>query len=231
MTTPSEGSPKKTSWRSLLGNGILGAAVTFLLPWIFYFPRLWLEISTVKQRTVWTLLNAAAEDDEERRYPDVAGDSNSNFRILFQSRLADEEKWFVFPIDIWFAKGSPDEIIGEELVFAKALEPGELSITYVAGLTLDSRPDLPIMISGAGRETAWITGLDKVRSDHFFKTTVDVVVTFVDGTSKTMTTDDDGKLRQLKDGKMMDIFSVEYGTDPTKIRLPAPLPTTTLRPE
>ncbi len=176
-------------------------------------------------------MNAAAEDDEERRYPDVAGDANSNFRILFQSRLADEEKWFVFPIDIWFAKGSPDEIIGEELDFAKALEPGELSITYVAGLTLDSRPDLPIMISGAGRETAWITGVDKVRSDHFFKTTVDVVVTFVDGTSKTMTTDDDGKLRQLKDGKMMDIFSVEYGTDPTKIRLPAPLPTTTLRPE
>jgi hypothetical protein len=175
------------------------------------------------QKGIWTLLNAYSQD-EDQQYPDLPGDANANFRVLFQKRLVDRESDFTLNQDGWFVKGKPDENIGTAPDFAKALEPGELSITYVAGYDGASPSQLPMMISGAGEATAWITGVSKVPPKTPF--TGMVAVTFVGGTSTLLTPDKDGKIRQMKDGKMVDIFSAEYGTDPTKIRLPAlpPLP-------
>ena len=201
-----------------------GAALAFL-PWLSPAtaadPTVDIEKAVEAQRAIHTVLFALASD-EDNLFPDVPGDANANFRKLFQKGLVDRESLFALPHDGWCLKGKPDGNIGNSPDHTQALEPGELSIAYVAGHGLTSDRRLPLLISCAGPATAWITGVAKTPPAVVF--TGKVAVTFVGGAAEILTPDPDGKLRKPKDGKPVDIFSKEYGTNPEKIRLPAPLP-------
>ena len=201
-----------------------GAVLAFL-PWLSPAtaadPTVDIEKAVDAQRGIHILLFALASD-EDNLFPDLPGDANANFRKLFQRGLVDTEGTFAVPHDGWCLKGKPDGNIGNRPDYAQALEPGELSIAYVAGHHLASDARLPLLISGAGPATAWITGVAKTPPAVVF--TGKVAVTFVGGAAEILTPDPDGKIRKPKDGKPVDIFSKEYGTNPEKIRLPAPLP-------
>lgn len=169
-------------------------------------------------RGIHTMLLTYAVDNGGN-FPDEPSDANRNLRKLFMKRLMDDETIFGIPGDGWCLEGKPDGDIGAHPLYHKALEPGELSVAYVAGLTTESASDLPLIICGAGPATGWIVGLEKTRPPVPF---VDpVIVTFLNGSTQVMKPGRDGKLWKMKDGKLMDIFSREYGTDPAKIRLPA----------
>ena len=201
-----------------------GAAFAFL-PWlspaVAADNAVDIEKAAEAQGFIYTMLTAWASDGGHA-YPNLPGNANANFRQLFRRRLAGVESIFGVAHDGWCLKGKPDGNIGNHPDFVQALEPGELSLAYVAGHQMGSDGDLPLMISGAGPATAWITGVAKTPPAVVF--TGKVAVTFVGGSTEVLTPDPDGKIRKSKAGKPVDIFSKEYGTNPENIRLPAPLP-------
>lgn len=179
-----------------------------------------LEKAAKQQRNIYTMLSTWAQDAHQQ-FPNLPGDANANFRELFKKKLFDEtsESWFAVPNDGLLASGKPDGDIGNRPDFAKALEPGEYSIAYVAGLNTSSDSDLPMLIGGAGLATGWITGVDKTPPAVPFKGSV--VITYLGGQTFIATPGPDGKIMKMKHGKLLDIFSAEYGTKPENIRLPA----------
>lgn len=172
-----------------------------------------------QQRGIHTMLVTLAQDGDHQ-FPNEPGTANPNFRMLFKKRLVDMESLFAIPGDELLQKGKPDGDIGDKPSFSKALEPGECSFGYVAGLDISSAEDLPLLIGGAGFATGWITGVDKTPPAVPFKGSV--VVTNVGGNTYSIKPGPDGKIMRMKHGKLMDIFSAEYGTNPENIRLPAP---------
>lgn len=176
--------------------------------------------SMKSQRAIHVMLVTWAQDNDQT-FPNEPLDANANFLVLFRSRLMDVEKIFGIPGDGWCLEGKPDGNIGNAPDFSKALEPGELSIAYVAGLDGASPSQLPLLISGAGPATAWIMGVGPKPAGETFRGPV--VVTYVDGKTEQRIPDEDGKIRSQKGDRKLDIFSVEYGTNPENIRLPAPV--------
>ena len=167
-------------------------------------------------RGVYTMLNVWAEE-HGGVFPNEPGSANDNFRLLYKMKLFDDEKPFFMPGDGWCRAEGPDNDIGTAPDYSKALEPGELSVAYVAGRKVSDPPDWPVLIAGAGPGTGWITGVDKVPGKVFQG---DVVVVFMGGTTKVMKPDKDGKIRAEIGGRRIDIFSTENGTSPADVRLP-----------
>ena len=179
-----------------------------------------LEKAVLQQRGIHTMLVSWAMDGNHQ-FPNLPNDANANFRELFKKRLLDSasEGLFAVPNDGSLQKGHPDGNIGDAPDFAKALEPGECSIAYVAGLDTASNSDLPLLISGAGPAPGWIMGVHKTPPIVPFRG--GVAVTFPGGNTEILTPGPDGKILKMKGGKLLDIFSAEYGTKPENIRLPA----------
>lgn len=178
-----------------------------------------LDAHGARQRALFTMLAAYAQDNHQA-LPDELGDSNANFRFLFMRRLIDDERLLAVQGDPWILPDKPDGDIGVHPSYKNAGTPGEVSFTYVAGRTSDSRPDLPLLLSGADQEaTRWITGFSRKAPDKPF--TGKVVVTFMSAETKVLTPDADGKIRLPFNGVPTDIFSPAYGTNPASIRLPA----------
>ncbi len=172
------------------------------------------------QKGIYVMLAAWAQDNDAA-FPNEPLDANANFRVLFQARLMDVETLFGIPGDGWCQEGKPDGKIGDAPDFSKALEPGELSIAYVAGHDAASSSLSPLMISGAGPATAWIMGVGPKPAGAVFRGPV--VVTYVDGKTELRIPDVDGKIRSQKGDRKLDIFSAENGIKPENIRLPAPV--------
>ena len=169
------------------------------------------------QKNIHTMLSAWSLDNN-RSFPNLPLDANSNFRVLFQARLMDDESYLAIPDDGWCEDGKPDGDIGQKPDYSQAVAPGELSYAYVAGYDGNSPSDLPMLIGGAGPAIGWITGVYK-KPKVIYRGPV--AVTYVSGKTELLTPDEDGKIRKEKDGKKVDIFSAEYGTDPKAVRLPA----------
>jgi hypothetical protein len=172
------------------------------------------------QKAIYVMLAAWAQD-HDATFPDEPLDANANFRVLFQKRLMDNEKIFGIPGDGWCQEGKPDGEIGDAPDFSKALEPGELSIAYVAGHDGASSSLSPLMISGAGAATAWIMGVGPKPAGAVFRGPV--VVTFVNGSTQLRIPDEEGKICWQRGDRKLDIFSAENGIKPENIRLPAPV--------
>ena len=139
---------------------------------------------------IFLLLSTWAAD-HDGACPDLPGDANENFRVLFQSRLTDNERLFAIPGDGWCLPDKPDGNLGTAPGFSKALEPGEQSYAYVAGLDSASSSNLPLLFYQPGPTGGF----------QFW--------TSVSGSAKV----------QRWTGP--DILSTQWGTDPEKIRLPA----------
>ena len=177
-----------------------------------------MRILASQQRSIFSMLKAWAPDNDDK-FPNEPVDANANFRTLFKAGFLDDEKLFAVPQANRGRADSPDNDIGNSPDFLKALEPGELSTAYVSDLTPSDDADLPILISGIGPLTVWITG--KEADPHWTWKKSSVAVTFVGGLTEIFQPDKDGKVRKTKNGKMIDIFSAEWGTKPGNIRLPA----------
>ena len=141
----------------------------------------------------------------DQMFPDGKS-SDEAFRQLFVKGLVDDEK--LFHLEGPENKNDrPDGDIGTEKdVFKAALAPGECSFYYISGLSVD-RDDstLPIAYSK-------VTGEDGV---------IYVIVVRIGGNCKVYKTTD-GIVKEEKDGKMVDILSEEYGTNPANILAPLP---------
>jgi hypothetical protein len=105
--------------------------------------------------------------DHDQAFPDLPDHANINFRELFKSGLVTSEDMFAVPGDGWCLPGKPDHDTGTAPDFAKALEPGEQSTGYVAGLETASNSLLPLVFyqPSPGQEVQrWIsvTGSAKI---------------------------------------------------------------------
>ena len=93
-----------------------------------------------------------------------------------------------------------------------------MSYAYVTGYDGASSTLSPLIIGGGGpADIGWITG---VAGKPVVVYRGPVVVLTVGGATKVLTPDEDGKIRHLENGKKVDIFSAEYGFDPTAVRRP-----------
>jgi hypothetical protein len=115
---------------------------------------------------IFTALLAWAADHDQA-FPDLPDHANINFRELFKSGLVTSEDMFAVPGDGWCLPGKPDHDTGTAPDFAKALEPGEQSTGYVAGLETASNSLLPLVFyqPSPGQEVQrWIsvTGSAKI---------------------------------------------------------------------
>lgn len=131
----------------------------------------------------------------------VGKNSNEAFRQLISKGLIDESVFYLEG-----TKGKPpDGKIGDSSDgYKAALAPGECSFHYISGLTTD-RDDSTLPLAFA-----------KVKGDDG---TAYIVVVRVGGNCRIYESTD-GIARVDKGGKMVDIFSKEYGTDPNKILAP-----------
>lgn len=151
---------------------------------------------------IWQALLAFTSEGGE--FPEGKS-SNEAFRQLFLKGLIDDEKLFYLG-SAENKDGQPDGDIGTEKDgYKAALAPGECSFYYISGLTSD-RDDssLPIAYTKlTGEEEGLIY----------------VIVVRVGGYCKVYKTTD-GIVKDMRGGKMVDILSEEYGTNPGNIVAP-----------
>ncbi len=118
---------------------------------------------------IFTALSAWAADHDQA-FPDLPDNANSNFRELFKSGLVTSEDMFAVPGDGWCLPGKPDQDTGTAPDFAKALEPGEQSTGYVAGLETASNSLWPLVFYQAGPGQAvqdWVSVTGSARIAPF----------------------------------------------------------------
>jgi hypothetical protein len=135
----------------------------------------------------------------------VGKSANEAFRQLFIAGLMDDEMLFF----LGAKQDKPDGNIGTaNNGYKEALTPGECQVSYIKGLTSD-RDDstLPLLFAKVQGEDGNIY----------------VIVVRIGGNAKIYETKD-GIVKDMKNGKMVDILSEEYGTDPENIVTPEAKP-------
>ncbi len=206
---------------------ILGTSSVFYL--LHFLGRKSLErkvvITAGSARTIHLLLVTWAED-HDGEFPTAHQFSNEAFRELFKAGLVDTENLFAirFPKDAWHKNSpsgdgsGPDNIIGTAPDFSLALQRGECAYAYVSGLNLASRGSLPLL-ANAFSESLGVYTKDQLHKGGVFKGTKGVWVT-VGGSAKVGDLSPDFRILDLKDGKVTDVFSREWGTNPDDIKNP-----------
>lgn len=172
-------------------------------------------------RELYAALSAwAAENDGA--FPNEPGDANANFRLLFKAGLLSGEEGFGGPGDGWCLAGKPDGVIGSAPDFAKALEPGELSIIYVAGHDASSNSQSVLMIAGIGPVQAGLSSPEATASSRGRRGRV--VLLTVNGSAKTWDPPGGDKTRNRPGSHELDWLVEDLGIDPKNLRLPARIP-------
>jgi hypothetical protein len=169
---------------------------------------------------IWICLHAYGENNEGV-FPsdDVNGndltDSNAAYRMLFVRDWVDDEQLFFVSGCPWHkGKQKPDRIIGTlENGFAQALESGENHWGYVKNRTVNEASMLPLLMDGGvlGKPGQWTE--DPAVRGGVTRSRYAVIIR-VGGSARAHSLDEDYRARELKDGKRVDIFSPEYGTQP-----------------
>lgn len=168
------------------------------------------------------LMDWAADHDGE--FPTARQFSNEAFRELFKARLVDTEKLFAIPGDPWHKNSpsgdgrGPDNDIGTAPDYAQALTLGECAFTYVTGLGIASRSDLPLIANGF-TESPGVYTASKSHKGGIFRGERCAYVT-VGGSARVGDLNSDFRLLEKKDSKMVDVFSKEWGTNPDNIKNP-----------
>lgn len=152
-------------------------------------------------------------------FPNEPGDANANFRLLFKAGLLTSEDGFGTPGDGWCGEGNPDGDLGSAPDFAKALEPGELSIIYVAGLDGSSNSQSILLIAGIGPVHAGITPSDTTSPAVDAPERVALVA--VNGSAKVWSPHERDKTRRRAGGNWLAWLVEDFGIDPRNLRFPA----------
>ena len=132
-------------WIAIVCFLLVGAGTGFVscLAWQQTKSQVKKRQSAHDMHRIFTALSAWAADHDQA-FPDLPDNANINFRELFKSGLVTSEDMFAVPGDGWCMPGKPDHDTGTAPDFAKALEPGEQSTGYVAGLETASNSLLPL---------------------------------------------------------------------------------------
>jgi prepilin-type N-terminal cleavage/methylation domain-containing protein len=192
-------------------------------------PKFKANAASTKAQTVYKML-AAYAIDSAGDYPDVQGDANANYKVLFQKKLMDSggEKQFSIDGDRWCvgapggAKGANGDI-GFEPEFAQALEPGELSWVYVGGQTQSSESGLPLMANAfKDVDSAGVYTKEQSKPGGILAGQK-AVVTFLSGSSQVLELESsDYTVKGMRGGQKIPIFSAEFGTNMDGLRHPDP---------
>jgi hypothetical protein len=186
-------------------------------------PEQGVKAATIQAQEIHTALAAWAKDHNEA-FPHADQSSNEAFRELFKAGLVTQEKTFAIPGDAWHKKSpsgdgkGPDNLIGTAPDFPQALQPGECAFAYVSGLTQKSDPSLPI-IANAFTESPGAYTNNPSHKGGVFKGEKCVWVS-VSGSATTADLSPGYRLLQNKNGKMIDFFTEEGGTNPDNIKNP-----------
>jgi hypothetical protein len=215
-----------TRWELLVSIVIGGVLCWAVYAWSKYIEtgnimRTKMVASTAKG--IHNMLAAWAQDNNGN-YPVAPQYSNEAFRELFKAQFMDDEKPFAIPKDPWLKHSAahggrgPDNEIGSAPDFALALQAGECSYAYVSGLTLKSDPKLPI-IANAFSETVGVYTKDNSRKGGVFKGLRCAMVT-VGGSAQISDLSQGVRVMVNRGGKLVDVFSAEWGTNPDQIKNP-----------
>ena len=114
------------------------------------------------------------------------------------------------------------EDIGNPPDYAHALERGENHWAYVSGLRNDSPANLPIIADGFSEQVG-VYARSSQEKGGIWKGDKAIVV-YLDGSVKMELLDPESLrvMRTKPDGTRADVFSKEWGTDPTKVLNPLP---------
>jgi hypothetical protein len=162
--------------------------------------------------TSWAMDNGGA-------YPNEPGDANASFRLLFRAGLLGSEEGFGTPGDGWCGAGKPDGDIGTAPDFAKALEPGELSIIYVAGLDQASDSQSILLIAGIRPDHAGITAADAASSEDAGP--LQLALLALNGSAKVWDPYEHDPNRRGAGGNWLAWLANDFGIDARNFRLPA----------
>jgi hypothetical protein len=172
---------------------------------------------------IYNMLSAWAQDNNGA-FPTAQQYSNEAFRELFKAKLFDDEKAFHIPRDPWLRKADtpggrgPDNEIGSEPDFTSALQAGECSYAYVSGLTNQSDPQLPLLANGFTESLGVYTD-DPSRKGGVFKGLRACWVS-VGGSAQVSDLSQGFRVMVKRGGKLVDVFSAEWGTNPDQIKNP-----------
>jgi prepilin-type N-terminal cleavage/methylation domain-containing protein len=174
-------------------------------------------------RDIHSLLTAWAQDNDQS-YPEASQSSNDAFRQLFVARLVDTEKLFAIAGDPWHQNSpsgdgkGPDNDIGTQPDFQQALMPGECAWAYVSALDTASRSDLPLL-ANAFTEAVGVYTDQKKRKGSVFSGIKNAYVT-VGGSARVGELSVDFKCMEKRGPQSVDIFTMQWGTNPDNVRNP-----------
>jgi hypothetical protein len=167
------------------------------------------------------LLNYAGDHNGE--FPTAKMNSNEAYRKLIPEYI-DNEKPFFFTGCAWHSSngGRQPEGIGNPPDYAHALERGENHWAYVSGLRDDSPANLPIIADGFS-ELIGVYARSSQEKGGFWGG-IKAIVVYLDGSVKQEPLDPKTLhvMKSKPDGTRADVFSKEWGTDPTKVFNPLP---------
>ena len=160
--------------------------------------------------------------DYDGAFPKATTNANAAYRQLFDRRFQDERIFFVHGC-AWHqglpsGQTRPDNDVGQPPAYESGLERGENHWAYVSGLNNESPGNLPIVADGFSKKIG-VYSEDPMERGGVWDGEVAIVVR-IDGSGKMEKIRKDRRVKEKVDRKWIDIFSKEYGTDPTKILNP-----------
>ena len=174
-------------------------------------------------RDIFTMLSAWAADNDQT-FPVATQYSNDAFKELFKKQLVDTEKLFAIAGDAWHEtspsgdKKGPDNNIGTSPDYDQALMPGECAWAYTTGLETASNSLLPLLANGFS-ETVGTYTKEKNKKGGVFNGMKNAWVS-VTGSAKVGDLSPDFKCMEKKGTQTVDVFSIDWGTNPDDVKNP-----------
>ena len=161
--------------------------------------------------------------DHDGQFPASDTDSNAAFRQLFDDRFQEERIFFVggsaWHDSLPAGRARPDNEVGDPPEYRKGLEQGENHWAYQSGLNHESQGNLPLIMDGFSDQVG-VYANDPAKRGGTWNGKAAVVVR-VDGASSMHRYSGDGRVYEpVEAGKVVDIFSSQFGTDPVKLLNP-----------
>jgi prepilin-type N-terminal cleavage/methylation domain-containing protein len=160
--------------------------------------------------------------DNDGAFPAAQSTSNDAYRQLIPDYI-DSEKPFGVSGSAWH-KGSrndagPDDDIGNKPDYSTALERGENHWAYVSGLRNDSTSNLPVIADGFTESPGTYLD-DPNKKGGVWKGTKAIIVYAGGAAAQEKINKRSFKVEKVRNGSPVDIFSSDFGTDPSNVRNP-----------
>ena len=220
------------SVQRLIDWAVRGLLLLFALIVIAVFIGVWSDKSRIQERAGRTKALAHAKQihlalseyaiDFDGKFPSSSTNSNVAFRQLFDQKFQTERIFFVRG-SAWHnalpeGQTKPDNDVGSPPDYAQGLSSGENHWAYQSELTNDSPGNLPLVMDGFS-DRLGVYSDDLEKRGGVWEGDVALVVR-IDGSAKMEKLKGDFRVYEEVDGKQVDIFSREYGTDPAKLLNP-----------